>query len=292
MNYEVVKANNAQMEFIFNKHWNNPEVRQKVREMIKFMFVAFDENENIIGYLSIDEKPVPPPINGTAWWICNINTYTAYRRNGIASAMVKEMIKHAEQTGIHHLEAVAQSTVEASMFWLKQNFSFRKCGKPSDDGNYQHIIFHRINKTEKTTPKHNIVKADKSQVNLIIDEHLADVEFYKNKRDEMFALIAVDKDEQIIGFIAAYKDELGVPLTGTVWEVPYVYVRPELRRQRIGSALINEMAAVAESEKVKQLLFILISEDDSEFWENNNLDMFFWKHLSPQNTIITAGLKI
>jgi GNAT superfamily N-acetyltransferase len=308
IDYRIVRANNEQMEWVFNKHWGNPEERQKARERFDIIFVAIDENENILGRLMVIEKPIPPPLNGIGWWIANINTYIAYRRKGIAAAMLDELKKHAEQAGISFLFGMAEPTRHASMFWFNNNFSLQKCGKQCDDknnteeyGNYQHIMFYRINKMTRvntfTQKTYRIIKADKEQLDWIYNEHIINESpqragFYETNRNGFFGFAAIDDNEKIAGIITARADELDSPLIGTAWAISYIFVRPDLRRQGIGSALINEIIKAAEEAKIEQVLFIAMYEEAGEFLNANNLDLFFWKHLSAQNKIISAGLRI
>lgn len=316
LDYRVTRANKEQMEWIFNKHWGNIEERQKARERHEIVFVAIDENENIIGRLMIHEKPVPPPLNGTNWWINNIHTNMEYRRNGVATAMLKETIKQAEQIGVHHLQGMAEATRHANMFWFKNGFSLQKCFKKCDDeskpenyGYYQRVMFYRINRTVKTNIVNNteykIIRADKEQMECIFNEYLLNetinhllnerpnlAKYYEDKKEDFFALTAVDTEKKMVGFIIAFAEELISPLDGTEWIVPYIFVFPELRRQGIGSVLVHEMSKTAKEAQTAQLLFISIKEESVEFWDKNNLDLFFWKYLSTQNTIITAGLRI
>jgi Predicted P-loop ATPase fused to an acetyltransferase len=306
--YRIVQADNEQMEWIFVKHWGDPIARKAAKERLNIIFVAVDENENIIGRLSIVEKPIPAPMSGIGWWIANINTYDEYRRKGIATAMVNEVKKLAESAGIHYLWGMAEPTKHASMFWYKNNFSMQKCGAKCDDendaekhGNYQHIMFYRTDKekrdiTIKQKP-YRIDRADTAQLDWIYNEYVRNdspqrAEFYEANKTDFFGYIAVDENGETAGIITALADELGSPLVGTVWAVSYIFVRPNLRRQGIGSALINEIARAARGVKIEQVLFLAIDEQASAFLYANNLDIFFWKHLSDQNRIISAGLRI
>ena len=308
INYKVVRANEEQIEWLFNKHWENPEARQQARERYNIIFVAIDESENIIGRLMIEEKPIPPPLNGTGWWIGHINTCTAYRRKGIATAMVNELKIHAERANIHYLWGMAEATQHASMFWFNNNFSLQKCGKKCDDknkieeyGNHQHIMFCRINKKPRVSTfkqkTYRIIKSDREQLDWVYNEQVINesperAEFYKANRDNFFGFTAIDESEKIVGIITVLADECGSPLIGTEWVVPYIFVYPNLRRQGIGSALIDKIISAAKEAKIEQVLFLAIYEETAEFWNANNLDMFFWKHLSAQNEIISAGLRI
>jgi ribosomal protein S18 acetylase RimI-like enzyme len=289
----VVKANAEQMNLVFDKFYQN-----KGNKDISVVFVAVDDDENITGYLVIEEMTVPPPLNGTDWFIWNIFTLPELRRRGIASALLKETIKHAEQANIRHLQGSANPTLQASMFWFKHNFCFWKYGQKLDDGNYYHMIFYRINKTEKenVTKQENcrIIKADKEQMNWIFDEYIINdsVPFFHDKRDDIFGFAAVDGDNNILGFITGYADEMYAPLDGRTWLIPCIFVKPELRRQGIGCALIKEMIKAAKEANINQLTCAVSNEEASKFWYNNNFGIFFWKHVGSVNTATIAALRI
>ena len=297
INYKAMRANAEQMEWVLNKHWENPEERQKARERFNIIFVAIDENENIIGRLIIEEKKVPPPLNGTDWWINNLFTLPEFRRQGIASAMLKETIKHAEQSNIRHLQGSASPTLQASMFWFNHNFCVSKYGQKSDDGNYPHMIFYRIDRNVKENQKDqngcHIIKADKEQINYIFDEYIVNInpEYFKDKRDDIFGYAAVDENKKMIGFITSWADDLGLPLSGVQWWTR-IFVFPEMRRRGIGSVLLKEMIKFTKESNVTQLLCAYQNDEASGFWYNNNFDMFYWSAVGVNNTLITAGLRI
>jgi hypothetical protein len=63
-NYRVTRASKEQINLIFDNFYKWEEKRE-----IAIVFIAFDDSENIIGYLVAEEKEVPPPLNGTDWFI-------------------------------------------------------------------------------------------------------------------------------------------------------------------------------------------------------------------------------
>ena len=299
INYKVGKANQEQMELVFDKFYKSEK-----RKDISVIFIAFDDSKNIIGYLVIEEKTIEPPLSGINWWIWHIYTQPELRRQGIASALLEETIKHAKQENVRHLQGSANPTLKANMFWFKNNFCFFRYGQkidntnnPEEYGNYSKMIFYRIDKIKKENQKeqtgYRIIKADKEQANYIFDEYILNInpEYFKDKRNDIFTFSAIDKDENIAGFIMAYADEMYAPLEGNQWLIPYIFVSPELRRQGIGSALVREIIKSAKEANITQLTAVRV-QDATEFWYNNNFDMFYWSAVGKVNTAVVAGLRL
>jgi GNAT superfamily N-acetyltransferase len=189
-----------------------------------------------------------------------------------------------EQADIRHLSGSCTNT-PAHLFWLKNNFCFQIYGQkidnvnnPNEHGNYPHMIFYRVNKIENNPQQQQnikIIRADKEKIDWIFNNHFLNdsLKYFHDKREDISGLTAVDKDDNILGFITSYAYELGSPLDGIQWLVPCIYVRPELRRQGIGGALINELKKAAKEANVTQLTCLNLKEDASEFWYKNNFDM-------------------
>jgi GNAT superfamily N-acetyltransferase len=170
---------------------------------ISIMFIALAD-EDIIGYLVIEEKIITSPLHGINWWIWSIRIQPELRWQGIASALLEETIKHAEQANVIHLQGSVNPTLKANMFWFKNNFCFFRYGGKIEDtnnseeyGNYPHMMFRRINRTENKQEHIDfcIMKADKEQTDSIFDEYILNInpDYFKDKRDDIFALTALDK---------------------------------------------------------------------------------------------------
>ena len=159
------------------------------------------------------------------------------------------------------------------------------------------MIFYRIDRTKQECYKehddYRIIKANKEQANSIFDEYILNLnpDYFKDKRENIFALTALDRNENIAGFIVAYLDEMYAPLDGTQWIIPYIFVYPELRRQGIASALVREIIKYAKESNVTQLIAVR-AQDATEFWYNNNFDMFHWSAVGKVNIAVVAGLRI
>jgi ribosomal protein S18 acetylase RimI-like enzyme len=81
--YKVRKASREQIDCLIDTRYTS---LQGKRDVI-VGFIAVDNHENIIGHLIAEEKTVPPPLNGTDWFIWNIFTPPELRRQGIATVL-------------------------------------------------------------------------------------------------------------------------------------------------------------------------------------------------------------
>ena len=292
INYKVTRATKEQTDYIIMNFYKNPNAKN-----YSVTFVAVDEEENIIGYLIAEEKTMPPPINGTDWFIWNIFSQPEYRRQGIGTALLNEVIKHARAENIKHLIGSCTNT-PAHLFWLKHNFCFRVYGQKMENGNVPHLIFYRLdeakNKLIKASKNFRIVKTVQSQLDNFFDERIS--EKYKGivneNRDKIFGLTAVDNDENFIGFITAFPREIGEPIDEMQWLVPYIFVEEEHRRNGIGSALLNEILVKAKEENIIQLESFWLDENAINFAYSNNFSLCTGYIFSGDVKPISAALRI
>ena len=277
-NFRVAKASEEQIDLVFRYFYKDQSKREGA-----IVFVAVDSKESVVGYLLAEEKTVLA-VNATDWFIWNIFTTPKLRRQGVAAAVLEETKKCAREAGVRHLLGSCTNT-PAHMFWFKHNFCFIMYGQkidnpkaPLEHGNYPHMIVYRLNKTEKENrqPKEvQIVQANNEQLHWIFDEHILHegLKFFRDKGEDISGLSAIDSNGNLLGIITAYAYELGAPLEGTQWMIPYIYVRPELRRQGIGRSLINALIKTAEEAGIAQLTCLFITEDASAFLYHNHFDV-------------------
>ena len=164
------------------------------------------------------------------------------------------------------------------------------------------MFFSRLDKPKKEEMREQkncrIIKADKERLDWIFNEYILKtdpqiVRLCQDKKDKIFALTAMDKNENIMGFITAYADEMYAPLDGIQWWIPCIFVYPELRRQGIGSVLVREMIKNASEMHITQLTCSRSNEDETEFWYNNNFDIYFWgANPDTGRRSVSAGFRI
>lgn len=288
ISYKVVKASGKQIELLYETQLKNSKTSKEQRADY-IVFLAFSEDEEIIGRVIAMEKAVPPPLYGVGWFILNVNVQPECRRQGIASALLKTTIEHAKQANVLYLYGSADPTLRAHMLYKKHNFCFSRYGKIAEDasnpleyGNYHHVFFSCLNRSETENKKrqtdYRITKADKKQLNYIFDEHLLrqNPEFYKGKRDEILGFAAVDGNANIVGFAVVLPMKMDAPLDGEQWRITHIFVNPSLRKQKIGSALIQELIKTAKETNSMQVITTRPDGEEAAFWYKNNFDICFW----------------
>jgi len=290
--YQAVRADKKQTDIIFDKL-----IQSELKRENAVVFVALDSKSNIIGHSVIQERQAPPPLRGTDWFIWIIKVRPEWRRQGVASALLQEIKKQAREEDVLHLQGSCTNT-PAHLFWQSQGFCAQRYGSPQEDGTSAHMIFYRIDKTEKATQReqtgYRIVAADKAQLHRIFDKYMLNngVPFFQDKRDDIFGFLAIDENENTVGFIAACPDELGAPLTGTRWLIPYIFVDAELRRQGIASALLSELLKSAKQASASQLDAMRLNDEATLFFYENNFDICVWYIMSGDAKPISAALRI
>ena len=291
-NYQVVRADKKQTDFVFDKLYKNELKRENA-----VVFIAVKGRGNIIGYSVIKEENAPAPLCGTNWFVWNMYTCPELRRHGVASALLQEIVRQAKEENILCIMGSCTNK-PAHMFWYKHNFCFQRYGNPQKDGSCSHMIFYRMDKpakeTQKEQPGYRIIAAGKAQLHQIFDEYILDngILFFQDKREDIFGFLAVDENDNTVGFITACPDELGAPLTGTRWLIPYIFVNAELRRQGIGSALLEKLRSSAKQAGIVQLDALRLNDETAAlFFQGNNFDLCIWYIMSSNVKPVSAALR-
>ena len=88
--------------------------------------------------------------------------------------------------------------------------------------------------------------------------------------------------------------DLGSPLSGTQWMIPYIYVHPEYSYQDIGYTFIAELIKAAKEANIKQLVSVCLDEQSVDFWYNNgfNICACYIMRDSEGKIPVSAGLRI
>ena len=95
-NFTICKANQEQREYVFERVIIKDEEERKKA----VVYVATDSDNRIIGRTVIKEKDVPAPISGKYWYIENLFVHPQFRRKGIASALVAEIMRAFRGMGV------------------------------------------------------------------------------------------------------------------------------------------------------------------------------------------------
>ena len=297
----ILKATREQTDWLIDARYDY--LKEKRNDIVGF--VAIDKDEKIIGHLIAEEKEAPMPQSGTDWFIWNIFTLPELRHRGIASALLHEATICAKKLDIQNLIGSCIHT-PAQMFWHKHNFCSIIYGQKIDDennpdthGNNPHMIFRRADKSGESTRKQKncrIAKADKEQLDWIFDNHILNdgLKFFHDKKEDIFGFAAFDEENNCIGIITAYSYEMGSPLKGEQWMVPYIYVRPELRHCGIARTLIGQAAKAAQEAGVAQLTCLFVNDDAVEFLRGMNFDICNYYIMSKQDgrCPVSAALRV
>ena len=85
---------------------------------------AVDENEQDIAFLFAFHREIEAPLNGkTEWFINVIDVNESMRGQGVASALIQEIIKIAKETNALQVRAYCDiQNVSSHMLWLKNGF--------------------------------------------------------------------------------------------------------------------------------------------------------------------------
>lgn len=284
INYTIQEANLKHRKTIFAHHL------EKWKEN-SLVWVAVNNNYEIIGRIIIEVKQSPQPLDGKSWFIVDLLVNREYRRHGIATTLVNTVKDIATQRGILYLHGSANPTTEASFFWFSQGFSMTKYGpkqnnesEPLKVGNYNHMFCFRIERKECNRQNdYNIVKANAEQSETIFKRCIstdeinnAMKEYYQINKDNFSAFVALDNSGGVIGFAQIIPDEMYAPFNSIQWWIRNIYVNPEYRRKGIGTTLVNEVINHAKQESVVQLSYIKRDESEALFWNKIGFDVFFW----------------
>ena len=223
------------------------------------------------------------PLIGIEWFIEDTHVFPEFRRQGIATVLLKETIKHAKEENIVQFSGICEpiNKKEAAVtFWFKYGFGFNPFGNPNDP-NIGHGIALPITLYTKNAPlekNYQIVRANKEQLHWIISENLIDIStLTTEEKNGLSAFVAVDEDKNIIGFLVFMeKDVLVLPLKGTIWAIysDFIFVRPEFRQQEIGIALVNEVKKYAEEANIIQILGVSSNDENLMYWYKNNFGLY------------------
>ncbi len=303
MNYTdftVCKANEKQRNYVLERISKIDDIERKNA----IIYVAVSKDDEIIGRIVIIEREVPEPINGKRWYIDNLFVNTYFRRKGVATALVDEIIKEAAEYGVVYLYGSANPSKEATLFWLNQGFTLNAYGKKQEDeskplyyGNYYHMISYCLKRKRinNGSSDENIRILTQNEILNIINEYAGNERkrnLFLSKINEIFGYGAIGNDGELKGFILSFTDSMQPPLESKNRFI-FPYVSSEHRKQGIGTALVHKMYQYARSENTIQLTAFDDNEDNIGFYHKIGFDIFFWdenRHTGKRAT--TAMLRL
>lgn len=281
--FTVCKANEEQRNYVLQRISKTDDFECKNG----IIYVAVSNDGKIIGRIIALERDVPEPIKGKRWYIDNIFVDADYRRKGIATALVDEIIREATSLDVVYLYGSANPSKEATMFWMNQGFTLNAYGRKQEDesnplflGNYYHMISYclRRKKINKRSFDENIRELTQSEVLNIINEYVENEKkrnAYLSKANEIYGYGAIGNDGEIKGFILSFVDSMQPPLENKRRFI-FPYVKPKHRKQGIGTALVYKMYEYARSENTMQLTAFDDNDSNIGFYHKIGFDIFFW----------------
>lgn len=296
--YSIVKASAEQRDYIYNNFYHRESVFNA-----EAVFTAVDEHGKIIGHIiAVSSNNAPD-----SWFIVSIKVQREYRRQGIGTALFLELQNLSIENNINDLHCYANPTEEASEFWKHMGFCITKFGRVVNEGdhnlidsfgNYSHLMFKNPNKMGNIPASYisdiSLVKTTRNQIDYIFDNylHLFNQTYFEQVKNDLFGFVALDHDNQIVGF-SLMKHEPLYPPFNEMQLVFWIYVKPEMRRKGIGTALANEVIAYAQSRNPHHL-FHAGKDDELPFWKYLNFHVHIQGKSSddPTKSVIYAGMRI
>ena len=253
--FTVCKASEEQRNYVLERISKTDDIERKKA----IIYVAVSKDDKIIGRIVIIEREVPEPIRGKRWYIDNIFVDTDYRRKGVATALVDEIIREATSFDVVYLYGSANPSKEATMFWMNQGFTLNAYGRKQEDesnplffGNYYHMISYCLKRKRINNgcSDKNIRILTRDDILNIINKHAGNERkrnLFLSKINEIFGYGAVGTDGGLKGFILSFTDSMQPPLENKRRFI-FPYVKPKHRKQGIGTALVYKMYEYARSE--------------------------------------------
>ncbi len=293
----ICKANQAQRDYVLRSFVIRDE---KARENA-IIYVAVNESNGIIGWITLSEQEVPEPIMGKCWYIHYLFVHKEHRRKGIATALFAEMKRQAELANIIYYWGFANPSLEASMFWLNQGTTMLSYGTMQDDinkplyyGNYYHIFSYCIHRKALSGKSCDIyIRAiEKNEILDLINKYAKDESrktYLLSKADDLFGFVAVSGDNETKGVILAFPHSMKAPLDSISW-VTSIYVDPQFRHQGIGRSLVWQLYQCAKEEVIQITSFT--TEYDVGFWYKLGFDIYFRGKNTQGVTLAAAMMRV
>ncbi len=289
-NFIVRQANEEERARIYEKH--RPEREEDAKNALVYIAVA---DGDIIGRALVYPREELYPIPGKRWLISNIYVKPGHRRKGAATALVDEIKSNAEERGISSLYGSDNATLEATAFWMKQDFTLIPYGHRQEDeskplmyGNWHHLMSYTVDRRPVSSGESTVVieKAKPEEIQGFIDSlsRLMDegritkskYDYFMKNRDTLFGCTAkIPGEDGCAGLIIVVPEKMRPPVDGEIWLIS-LYVEEKYRRRGIGRALVYELYSRARECGIMQLFSTEPSEDNALFWQRCGFDVYFY----------------
>ena len=247
--------------------------------------IAVNADNEIIGRVIYEIKPAPAPLEGVDWFIDNIRVVPELRRTGIGSALLKNLIKSAEESGVGNFVGSCTNT-PAHKFWDKHEFCFLTYNQRIDNidnteehGNFPHLLFCRIKKTscDKIDSKYAISQVTQNEFDILFEKY----KYFHDKKDDFICLSIAGN------YVFAYEYDMGTPLAGKQLTILHsVNLLSELS--------VKNIITFAKEKGYKQLTCRNLDNAAVKFWYENdfNICVHYISYLENGNHPISAAIRL
>ena len=286
IDYKIITANSEIInEFI------NTFAYLKMRVNPIGALIAVNTDNEIIGRVIYEIKPAPAPLEGYDWFIDNLRVIPELRRTGIGSALIKNLIKLAEESGVGNFVGSCTNT-PAHKFWDKHEFCFLTYGQridnidnPEEHGNFPHLFFYRIKKPlcDKIAAEHVVTQVTQNEFDILFEKHIMveKYEYFHDKKDDIICL-------SINGnYVFGYEYDMGTPFAGKQLIILHSV-------NKLSESSVKNIIMFAKEKGYKQLTCRNLDDDAVEFWRKNNFNIcvHYISYLNDGNHPVSAAIRL
>jgi|GEM_PF-2379767 Acetyltransferases len=280
----------------------NPEIINEFTNMFPYLMkkgnpigalIAVNTDNEIIGRIIYEMKSAPAPLEGFDWFIHNLRVIPELRRCGIGSALIKNLIRLAEESGVGNFVGSCTNT-PAHKFWDKHEFCFLTYNKridnidnPEEHGNFPHLFFYRIKRSacNKTDEKYAITQVTQNEFDTLFKKHIIveKYEYFHNKKDD-FICLSIDEP---LNYVFAYEYDMGTPLVGKQLIILHS-VNP------LSESSVKNIIMFAKEKGYKQLSCGNLDDESVKFWRENNFNICvrYISYLENGNHPVSAAIRL
>jgi len=289
INYKIVTANPE----IINEFTNTFAYLKKKVNPIGAL-IAVNINNEIIGRIIYEIKPVPAPLEGFDWFIDNLRVIPELRHTGIGSALLRNLIELAEESDVGNFVGSCTNTT-AHKFWDKHKFCFLTYGQridnidnPEEHGNFPHLFFYRIKKSpcDKIDAKHTVTQVTQNEFDILFEKHIMIEKhaYFHDKKDD-FICLSITGEQQ--NYVFAYEYDMGTPLFGKQLIILHTV-------NTLVESSVKSIITFAKEKGYKQLTCRYLDDEAVKFWHENdfNICVHYISYLENGNHPVSAAIRL
>ena len=264
MNYEMIPCSEEETQFIEEQADNafNAIAQPEEDAEEEFVYIVTDESGNLLGgcILYVDGLKTAS--------IYDLWVEEAFRRQGMASALMREAERKAREQGCY-LAMVGTFDWQAKQFYLKQGYTFNDTMKDMPKGHEHYMLTKRLD-----CPSAECIPSDHREYEIKRGDE-KDAEILSDKLREYDSAIA-PREHEYIPLNKKIVDENGSIIAGFVggidgWngtDIDALWVEEKYRNQGIGSQLLGELEREVK-ENGADVMFIEAFDWNVGFFKKN-----------------------